>query len=66
MYASSGVKAAYVNWYTGEPNNHGTGEDCVELGMDVKEGRRSTHDAKDESWNDIPCDYKLPFVCQMH
>ena len=60
VYASSGVKAAYVNWYTGEPNDYG-GEDCVEL-------RRFTDAAKDESksWNDQSCDDMLPFVCQMH
>ena len=61
MYASSGVKAAYVNWYTGEPNDCCGGEDCVEL-------RRFTDAAKDESksWNDQSCDDMLPFVCQMH
>ena len=54
VYASSGVKAAYVNWDTGEPNdNDDTGEDCVDL-------------KKHGSWNDMSCDYKLPFVCQMH
>ena len=63
VYASSGVKAAYVNWDTGEPNDNGTGEDCVDLKS------RSTHDEdkdKHGSWNDMSCDYKLPFVCQMH
>ena len=61
MYASSGVKAAYVNWYTGEPNDCCGGEDCVQL-------RRFTDAAKDESksWNDQSCDDMLPFVCQMH
>ncbi|KAM9788979.1 galactose-specific lectin nattectin-like [Neosynchiropus ocellatus] len=37
-------------WHRGEPNNHGRGEDCLELNFH-------------ERGNDIPCGIWRPFVC---
>jgi len=43
----------YEGWANGEPNDAGSGEDCVE--------RRSAFDWK---WNDLPCGADLSFVCE--
>ena len=56
VYASNGKTLDYVNWYPGEPNNHGNGEDCVEIGA----GRYPTG-----QWNDGHCSgNSRPFACQ--
>ena len=49
-YESNGVTIGYKNWQSNEPNNHGKGEDCVQM----------NHGA----WIDMPCTYKLSFVCE--
>ena len=54
---SSGEKASYTNWITGEPNNTSGNENCVEL---------RTTSAYDGTWNDQSCDDMLAFVCQKH
>ncbi|KAI5090226.1 macrophage mannose receptor 1-like isoform X2, partial [Silurus meridionalis] len=41
---------AYRNWSSGEPNNNGGNEHCVDI-------------AKTGFWFDIRCDLMLPFVC---
>ena len=48
----SGAPWSYTNWNSGEPNDYGSGEDCVHL----------TYNGK---WNDLPCDgnYAKP-LCQ--
>ena len=42
---------AYTRWASGEPNDS-TGEDCTQyiLGADT--------------WNDLPCSYKIHFICE--
>ncbi len=48
----TGEPWAYEDWVSGEPNNDGGIEDCMEL-------RTST------SWNDIPCDgYLRAYTCE--
>ena len=42
---------SYTNWYAGEPNDYGSGEDCVVSYADGK-------------WNDSPCTAKKKYVCQ--
>ena len=48
---SSGVELSFTNWYDGEPNNAGTGEDCVEV-------------SNFQKWNDLDCDDHRMFVCE--
>ena len=47
-----GTSAAFTNWYSGEPNDSG-GEDCA-----------ATNFGAYGYWNDYPCTYSLPFVCE--
>ena len=42
----------FKKWNFGEPNNFAGNEHCVEIY--VKNGK----------WNDIPCSYKRPYVCE--
>ncbi|KAG8004883.1 Ladderlectin [Nibea albiflora] len=49
---SDGSKFSFHFWGFDEPNNLGGKEHCIEM-----------NDAEDFSWNDLPCDIKLPFVC---
>ncbi|XP_013399958.1 asialoglycoprotein receptor 2-like [Lingula anatina] len=42
----------YTNWGAGQPDDHKTGEDCVDILTDGK-------------WNDSPCNYKRPFICEI-
>ena len=53
VYESSGNPVEFVHWDENEPSNHGGEENCVEV-VTVKDGK----------WNDIPCTWKVPFVCQ--
>uniref|UniRef100_A0A452RAZ2 C-type lectin domain-containing protein n=1 Tax=Ursus americanus TaxID=9643 RepID=A0A452RAZ2_URSAM len=41
----------YSNWKKNEPNNHGSGEDCVIL-------------LEDGLWNDISCQASFLAVCE--
>ncbi|XP_004607488.2 mannose-binding protein A-like [Sorex araneus] len=50
MYVTGG-RITYSNWKTNEPNNHGSGEDCVIL---LKEG----------IWNDVSCSSSYLVVCE--
>ena len=47
----------YANWNTGQPDNQGGEENCIEVYSDPGQ---SWHDA----WNDIPCDQKRNYVCK--
>jgi len=46
-----GSKLDYSGFNPGEPNDYGQGEDCVQIRTGA-------------GWNDIPCVYTAPFVCQ--
>jgi hypothetical protein len=48
-----GTPVTFTSWYAGEPNDSG-GEDCAATNF-VQNGR----------WNDYPCSYALPFVCEL-
>nr|XP_020040312.1 mannose-binding protein A-like [Castor canadensis] len=50
MYVTGG-RLTYSNWRKDEPNNHGSGEDCVII---LKEG----------IWNDISCSASFLAVCE--
>jgi hypothetical protein len=49
---TDGTPFDFEDWGDGEPNNSGE-EDCCHW-ADWNDGR----------WNDMPCDYHLPYVCQ--
>ncbi|XP_071791841.1 C-type lectin BpLec-like [Asterias amurensis] len=52
---TDGSAADYFNWHSGEPNNHKTGENCLEINFfDV-----------DGTWNDHFCDQTHRFICKM-
>uniref|UniRef100_A0A8C9JD59 C-type lectin domain-containing protein n=1 Tax=Panthera tigris altaica TaxID=74533 RepID=A0A8C9JD59_PANTA len=50
MYVTGG-RLAYSNWKRDEPNDHGSGEDCVIL-------------LQDGLWNDISCSSSFLAVCE--
>ena len=47
-----GSRTIYPNWGSGEPNNVGGSEDCVEIRPDGK-------------LNDMPCNRSLPYFCEI-
>ena len=47
-----GKATVYRRWNTGEPNNVGGNEDCVEMW-------------DNGFWNDAPCTQRRPFICEM-
>ncbi|XP_048195115.1 mannose-binding protein A-like [Perognathus longimembris pacificus] len=50
-YVTGGGRLVYSNWKANEPNDHGSGEDCVCMQVDGL-------------WNDISCSNSLHFVCE--
>ncbi|KAI8486417.1 hypothetical protein Bbelb_359160 [Branchiostoma belcheri] len=48
----------FTDWAPEEPNNSGSGEDCVEYWPQTK--KRTTN-----KWNDVSCFYKEKFICQV-
>ena len=49
-----GSTAYFTSWDTGQPDNFGSYEDCVELRM------------KSEKWNDKSCSDRLPYICEIN
>uniref|UniRef100_A0A8C1QTQ2 C-type lectin domain-containing protein n=1 Tax=Cyprinus carpio TaxID=7962 RepID=A0A8C1QTQ2_CYPCA len=49
---SDGSQFDYCDWLTGEPNNLGGHENCVELAFGAE-----------QRWNDASCDTPLSFIC---
>jgi hypothetical protein len=50
----NGTEVAYVNWYSGEPNNLGDGENCGTINrFDPEVG-----------WNDQHCEEANPWICE--
>ncbi len=47
-----GMPVTYFNWRSGEPNNAGSNEDCVQI---VK---------SDARWNDIDCAWDGSYICE--
>ena len=50
---SDGSTWAYTNWKTGEPNDIGGDDDCVERYQSSR------------NWNDNNCYAARPFICKM-
>lgn len=49
-----GSPVTYTNWEPGEPNDHGSGEDCGEMKV-----------SDNGIWNDVPCGESKPFMCSV-
>ena len=50
----NGPTPYFTSWDTGEPNNYGSNEDCVEFRM------------TSEKWNDKSCSDRLPYICEIN
>lgn len=53
MWFSSGKTAAYLPWFSGEPNNHNSVEHCAVI-----------FNNGNEKWNDTKCHYSFYFMCE--
>ena len=53
QYATGG-DLVFTNWYNGEPNNYGVGEDCV-----------VSYNYGGTNWGDSICDYHRDSICEM-
>ena len=52
-YSSTGTPLLYKNWHSGEPNNAGGNEHCLQLAP-IWSGK----------WNDAPCTQQRKYVCE--
>ncbi len=59
VWVGSGFGISYENWNDGEPNDSGSGEDCVEMqaGTDSASGTPG-------GWNDYDCTNGQRFICE--
>lgn len=55
VWVSSGATFDFLDWNTGEPNNVGEGEDCLEF------FKQTNHE---NSWNDNSCEKSFNFICE--
>ena len=61
----SGVEVSFTNWYSGEPNNGGNVEECVEL-MHIALWRNDNHNVVAGQWNDAPCSFSDRYhICEL-
>jgi hypothetical protein len=51
---SDGSDTDFEYWNGGEPNDHGSGEDCTHFTPWTNGG-----------WNDIPCNNQYPYICRI-
>ncbi|XP_078091873.1 C-type lection lectoxin-Enh3-like [Mustelus asterias] len=49
---TDGSQTDFTKWNQGQPDNHHSNEDCAHLG-----------NGQQKLWNDLPCNYKLSFIC---
>ena len=49
---ADGSAVTYTRWNSGEPNNAGNNEDCMEIGL-----------FSSGDWNDNACSMQQPFMC---
>ena len=52
----NGSTAFFTFWHTGQPNNDGSNQDCVEIAMWSGEWQ----------WNDRECGYRRPYICEIN
>lgn len=46
---------SYTNWYSGQPDNYGGNEDCVQI---------VRNESPPYGWNDNECSVTMPFICE--
>ena len=54
-WSSTGTPLSYTNWYSGQPDNWGGNEDCLEFNWKASSPGK---------WNDGPCSVKRKYVCE--
>ena len=57
VWDRTGKAGTYTNWASGQPDNAGQLEDCVEFLTNRWLNLKG-------AWNDIPCYWNAPFVCK--
>ena len=55
----SAVGGAYVNWNSGEPNDHNGSEECSSI-----YGATNSTSSRRGKWNDASCSGSMPFICE--
>ena len=58
VYESNGQRVCRENWQKNEPNDYGSGEDCVEM------RDQTTSILIPGKWNDYFCNDEKPFACE--
>ena len=57
---TDGSSSDYTKWEGNEPNNKGGKEHCVHFWY-----RNPDTDVR-KRWNDLPCEHKLAYVCELN